>query len=70
MIKYKILNMLFGWDYVVWKPFLVSGVSRIHQEKGTGRVYYFQQHNKAYEIVTSKNQVVWLTCSPEKYGFE
>lgn len=29
-MMYKLLNKLFGWDYIQWKNTVDSGIARIH----------------------------------------
>ena len=64
---YKLLNLLFGWDYIYWDNFADRGIARVHIA-GDGTVYY-----NRYKImgiidkIKSKDQVIWLTCTGEKY---
>lgn len=70
MIKYTILNKLFGWDYVAWKNNADSGIARVRND-GIGRTYYIRYKiTKVIDIVSDPEKVIWLTCKPEKYGFE
>ena len=64
---YKILHYLFGWDYVYWKYAYYcvhTGISRIRFD-AEGKIYFWRDD----EIIHIKNKedVVWLTCKPEKY---
>ncbi len=68
----KILNMLFGWDYIYYE---INGdyedkrgVSRIIKIPDQ-RVCYWAMHQgyKTLFILKEPQNVVWLTCAPEKY---
>lgn len=64
---YKLLNKLFGWDYVHWSNFAESGIARVYID-GDGNPYYFRYRNICViDRITSKTQVMWLTCSYSKY---
>jgi len=64
---YKLLNKLFGWDYISWSNFADQGVARVHTS-ACGKVYYWRYKNtKVADEITNKEQVIWLTCPPEKY---
>lgn len=65
---YKILNKLFGWDYVYWKiawP-CYNGISRIHMD-GEGQPYYEDYGTMERPYGNPKVKIIWLTCKPEKY---
>lgn len=82
MIKYKILNKLFDWDYVAWGNNAASGVARVHTDK-EGRAYYWRHRDTKvldyiediYSIAKNEEEafgyaqskITWLTCSPDKY---
>jgi len=64
---WKLFNYLFGWDYIQWANSIDSGVARIHID-GAGRVWYWRyKTTKLIDVVKESEQVIWLTCSPEKY---
>ena len=64
---YKLLNKLFGWDYIQWSNPADQGVARVHID-GMGRVWYWQYKSiKAVNIIEDPEKVIWLTCSPNKY---
>lgn len=67
---YEINHYLFGWDYIQWQINDEAGISRVHKLPD-GRVIFFlySGENVAKEI-TEWRQVLWLTCSPKKYGFQ
>ena len=62
---YKILNKLFGWDFIYWKNSASQGVSRIRTDY-YGNPYYIWSVGVRVRI-TVKDQVMWITCSAEKY---
>jgi hypothetical protein len=65
---YKLLNWLFGWDYVHWNGLFSSGISRVFLAKDGKVVYWkfgFPINN--LEIIGEPSDVVWLTCKPDKY---
>lgn len=67
---YKILNYIFGWDYIAWTNFAASGVARIHRCH-SGQVFYWRYKNiNVIDRVTRPETVIWLTCSPDKYFTE
>jgi hypothetical protein len=73
MIKmYKIWNYLFGWDYILWKNCLYSGVSRLRLLPN-GDAYFLTYGDTVLlnNITTGKGngEVVteWLTCDKSKY---
>lgn len=65
--SWKLLHTLFGWDYIAWKNMADQGVARVHKD-ALGLPYYWRYKNtKVLDVIRSKDQVVWLTCKPEKY---
>ena len=66
-MSYRAFNWLFGWDYVQWWNVCDSGIARVHVD-GTGRVFYWRYKNIAVaDVIRKPDQVLWLTCSPDKY---
>ena len=64
---YNILHLLFGWDYIHWKNSADSGVARVRVD-GIGRVWYWRYRSiKRADLIERPEQVLWLTCSPDKY---
>lgn len=62
---YKLLNRLFGWDYITWKNSADQGIARVFI-RSTG-VYYWRYKNiKILDEITDVNQVIWLTCDGDK----
>lgn len=78
---YKILNKLFGWDFIYWEFIFTNnnsecGVSRINVDK-TG-VVYFKRYllSSIRDIIRRENDIpknvqaetyLWLTCPKSKY---
>ena len=64
---YKLLNKLFGWDYIGWSNSVDDGVARVHVD-GMRRVWYWRyKGTKVADIIVDPAKVIWLTCSPNKY---
>ena len=64
---YKLLNKLFGWDYISWSNSAADGVARVHVD-GMRRVWYWRyKGTKVVDIIEDPAKVIWLTCSPNKY---
>lgn len=66
-MRWKLLNRLFGWDYIGWKNSAASGIAQVFND-GTGRAFYFRYKNThVIDQIKMADQVVWLTCPPSKY---
>jgi hypothetical protein len=64
---YKLYNKLFGWNYIAWKNSADQGVARVFVD-GSGKICYFRYKNtKVIDEIYKPDQVIWLTCSPNKY---
>ena len=65
---YKILNKLFGWDYVYWNNTVDQGIARVYITLDA-QVYYFRYRSTSLIDVVNPNNynVVFLTCSRKKY---
>ena len=64
---YKILNRVFGWDYIYWKNNTDRGIARVHVD-AEGNVYYFRYESlNLIDRITNPSEVMWLTCLPSKY---
>lgn len=67
---YRLLHWLFGWDYVQWRNSADAGVARVRVD-GVGRVFYWRYSViKVADVISDPSRVLWLTCSPRKYGFD
>lgn len=64
---YKLLNRLFGWDYIQWRNSADYGIARVFVD-GSGRVIYWRYSGtRCMDEITDYRQVYWLTCNPNKY---
>lgn len=64
---WKILNRIFGWDYISWKNSADQGVARVYTD-GIGRAWYWRYKGTACcDVISEAKQVIWLTCEPSKY---
>ena len=64
---YKLLNYMFGWDYIAWNNYCDSGIARVHKAVD-GRVWYWRYKiTNVMDEVKTTDQVMWLTCHPDKY---
>jgi len=65
---WKLLNYLFGWDYITWKNSADQGIARVHVDKNRNVFYWRYKGSKLPDPIASATKHLWLTCSPEKYG--
>lgn len=64
---WKLYHKLFGWDYIHWHNTVDQGVRRVYKD-GLNRVYYVRYFiTGVFDIVKDPKDVIWLTCSPDKY---
>lgn len=64
---WKLMHRLFGHDYVAWSNSADQGVARVFTD-GLGRAYYWRYKNvRVADVIKSPEQVIWLTCDPQKY---
>lgn len=65
---YKLLNKLFGWDYVHWANFADQGIARLHVSPD-GKVWFWRyKSTKVIDILPVRfATVIFLTCRSEKY---
>ena len=64
---WRLLHYLFGWDYIAWKEIGSEGISRVHHGHN-GKPWYFRFTTlDVVDEIEDPNQVVWLTCSSDKY---
>ena len=64
---WRLFNYLFGWDYIYWNNGISSGIARIHKDFNGGAWYYLYKVITVIGRVRNANDVVWLTCEPDKY---
>lgn len=64
---YKLLNYLFGWDYIYWHNSCAQGIARVYLAPD-GACYYWRYRSiKVLDIIYKPSCVTWLTCTPDKY---
>ena len=64
---YKLLRALFGWDYISWKNTADCGISRVYLS-GNDMAFYWRYKSLHFAIIINEPEdVLWLTCKPEKY---
>ena len=64
---YKLLHLVFGWDYIHWRSSSDQGVSRVfHAADGTP-IYWRYKNTCWLGHIQTAADVTWLTCAPEKY---
>jgi len=64
---WKLLNFIFGWDYVHWKNSADQGIARVFRDASGRPVYWRYKITKVLDVIEEENQVTWLTCRPSKY---
>ena len=64
---YKLLNYLFGWDYIAWDNSVARGVARVFTTPDGNVCYWRYKSIKVIDIINKPNEVIWLTCPPSKY---
>lgn len=64
---WRILNKLFGWDYIYWESSCNYGISIIRSSYQSGKPYYIKYGSGIIVQVNDHNDVIWLTCHPSKY---
>ena len=64
---YKILNKIFGWDYIYWENNADQGIARVYVAAG-GTIYFFRYKSTNFiDRINKQTEVIWLTCLPSKY---
>lgn len=64
---YRILNKIFGWDYIHWENTCTNGIARLHKAPD-GTVWYYQYKiTKLIKTIPGYHEIMWLTCKPDKY---
>lgn len=64
---YKLLNKLFGWDYIYWSNWADQGIARVYKAPDGGAYYFRYRSIKVIDVIRKEEQVIWLTCHPSKY---
>lgn len=64
---YKFLNKVFGWDYIYWENSAAQGIARVLKSPNGDIYYYRYKITNLIDIIRNPEQVLWLTCKPDKY---
>ena len=64
---YKLLHKLFGWDYIAWENTADNGIARVFKDENNCVYYWRYKGIKVADRILSKDQVIWLTCNPDKF---
>ena len=64
---YKLLHLVFGWDYIYWVNSGDRGVSRVFLAADGTPIYWRYKTIRALGHIQTTADVTWLTCVPEKY---
>ena len=67
---YKLLKTLFGWDYIQWSNSADSGIARLHKDHNGKCWYWRYKITSVIDTINTKDQVIWLTCSPSDYNVD
>ena len=63
---WKILHVVFGFDYVYWDNSVDNGIARVYIYDGNV-CYWRYRITHVLDKITKPSQVMWLTCSSSKY---
>jgi hypothetical protein len=58
LLMYRLLNRLFGWDYIAWRNTCDQGIARIHKD-GNGVLFYWRYKTLPYR---SRSQSQTMCC--------
>lgn len=64
---WKLLNFIFGWDYIHWQNFAGQGVSRVFHDASGQPVYWRYKITSVLDVIEKEEDVTWLTCHPSKF---
>ncbi len=64
---WKLLNKLFGWDYIAWTNSCDGGIARVYKNNAGNAWYYRYKTTNCIDKISTPNQVIWMTCEPSKY---
>jgi hypothetical protein len=64
---YKLLNTLFGWDYIAWRNSAAQGIARVYKLPDGTTFYWRYKCTKVLDVILTPGQVIWLTCDSTKY---
>lgn len=64
---HRLLKFIFGWDYIYWELSVANGIARVRKAPDGTIWYYSYWLLDRIDKIENKDQVLWLTCLPEKY---
>lgn len=64
---YKLLNKIFGWDYIYWRNTCDGGISRVFITPDGKVSYWRYKITNILDEIKKPDDVIWLTCNPNKY---
>ena len=64
---YKLLHMLFGWDYIAWSNSADSGIARVYLNPDGVAWYWRYKGTMLIDEIHTADQVIWLTCKSNNY---
>lgn len=64
---YKILNKLFGWDYIYHNAGVLGANGSFRVFKTLDGRIAFWKYDDYLHFIKDPSEVVWLTCKPSKY---
>lgn len=64
---WRMLNKLFGYDYILWTNLADSGIARVIVFPDGTLGYWRYRGTSVFDKIHKKEQVVWLTCKATKY---
>ena len=64
---WRLMNLLFGWDYIAWSNSADQGIARVYADH-SGKVFYWRYRiTGVVDVILEPNDYIWLTCLPSKY---
>lgn len=64
---YKILHLIFGWDYIYWQNTADEGYAWVHKLPN-GTIWYKRYWiTNVIDVIYKSSQVLWMSCKPNKY---
>ena len=65
---YKLLHIIFGWDYIYWSNTSDTGIARIYVDAENKPFYWRYKITKVLDPADgSQSDITWLTCPRTKY---
>ncbi|MCK4826119.1 hypothetical protein KA005_60805 [bacterium] len=66
-MTWRILNYLFGWDYITWSNNAAQGIARVRIDHNGNLFYWRYKNTKLADPINKASDHLWLTCDPKKY---